>query len=54
MTARITGAGLDVLRAIDQPLLELHRRQLGHVGHKKLGALLELLDEVRRRGQCPA
>jgi len=51
VTACITDTGLEVLRAIDQPLLDLHRRQLGHVGPKKLGELLDLLDEVRRRCQ---
>jgi DNA-binding MarR family transcriptional regulator len=54
VTTSITGAGLEVLRAIDQPLLDLHRRQLGHVGPKKLGELLDLLDEVRRRCQGTA
>jgi len=53
VAASITDAGLEVLKAIDQPLLELHRRQLGHVGPKKLGQLLDLLDEVRRLCQDP-
>ena len=53
ITVRITGDGLVVLRAIDQPLIDLHRRQLSHVGPKKLDQLLGLLEEVRRR-QGPA
>jgi DNA-binding MarR family transcriptional regulator len=47
ITVRITDAGLKLLKGLDQPLVELHERQLGHLGPKKLEALLELLEEVR-------
>jgi DNA-binding MarR family transcriptional regulator len=46
---RITDAGLELLRTLDEPVMELHRRQLGHLGEEKLAELLELLDRVRDR-----
>ena len=47
--ARITGAGLELLATLDPVILELHRRQLGHLGERKLRALVELLAEARDR-----
>ena len=41
--------GLELLRKLDEPVLELHRCQLGHLGAKKLDELLELLEAVRGR-----
>jgi DNA-binding MarR family transcriptional regulator len=32
ITVRITDAGLKLLKGLDQPLVELHERQLGHLG----------------------
>lgn len=49
ITVRITDAGLKLLKGLDQPLVDLHDQQLGHLGAKKLEALLELLEEVRER-----
>jgi DNA-binding MarR family transcriptional regulator len=46
---RITDTGLELLRTLDEPVMELHRRQLGHLGEAKLAELLELLDRVRDR-----
>jgi DNA-binding MarR family transcriptional regulator len=46
---RITDAGLELLRTLDEPVLELHRRQLGHLGEEKLAELLDLLDRARER-----
>jgi DNA-binding MarR family transcriptional regulator len=46
---RITDAGLELLRTLDGPVMELHRRQLGHLGEAKLAELLDLLDRVRDR-----
>ena len=46
---RITEAGLELLRVIDEPLLELHKRQLGHLGDANLTALSGLLDRARDR-----
>src|SRR3954468_17560135 len=41
---RITDTGLELLRGLDEPVLDLHRRQLGHLGTGKLEELLELLE----------
>ncbi len=46
VTARITPAGLELLSTLDEPLRELHLRQLGHLGPEKLAALLDLLDQA--------
>ena len=46
---RITHAGREALKPLDQPVAELHRRQLGHMGRERLSALAELLQEARRR-----
>jgi DNA-binding MarR family transcriptional regulator len=50
ITTRITDAGLELLKTLDQPLLELHKKQLGHLGPRKLNELLTLLEGVR--GHC--
>jgi len=47
--ARITPAGLDLLGALDGVLSDLHDRQLGHLGERKLRTLIELLAEARER-----
>ena len=49
VATRITEAGLDLLKQIDEPIMELHRKQLGHLGEDKLKELLELLEAVRGR-----
>lgn len=41
---QITDQGLAVLAELDAPLIELHRRQLGHLGEERLGALKTLLE----------
>jgi DNA-binding MarR family transcriptional regulator len=41
--ARVTPLGLKVLGRLDEPVLETHRRQLGHLGRERLRALTELL-----------
>src|SRR5262249_7376520 len=40
---RITPAGLDLLARLDQPIQDLHRKQLGHLGAERLKALSQLL-----------
>jgi DNA-binding MarR family transcriptional regulator len=45
--SRITPAGLDRIAPLDAVLERLHRRQLGHLGQRKLRALLDLLAEAR-------
>jgi DNA-binding MarR family transcriptional regulator len=45
--ARITPQGLKLLARLDEPVQDAHRRQLGHLGRKRLQALAELLKEAR-------
>jgi len=45
---RITAAGLDLLRSLDEPVRSLHRRRLGRMGARKLRTLLKLLEEARK------
>jgi DNA-binding MarR family transcriptional regulator len=46
---RITDVGLELLQKLDEPVMELHERQLGHLGKGKLEELLTLLERVRER-----
>jgi DNA-binding MarR family transcriptional regulator len=46
---RITGDGLALLARLDQPLLDLHREQLGHLPADQLRALIDLLGAARTR-----
>jgi len=43
VSARITARGLDLLARLDQPVREMHRRLLGHLGAERLRELAELL-----------
>jgi DNA-binding MarR family transcriptional regulator len=43
----ITPAGLEVLGALDEPLVAVHRRQLGHMSRENLETLIRLLEEAR-------
>ena len=45
--ARITRAGLALLRALDASVAAFHERQLGHLSRAKLRALIDLLAEAR-------
>ena len=47
ITAQITEDGLRVLAELEKPILECHRRQLGHMGEKRLATLNKLLEDVR-------
>jgi len=47
VTARITPAGLRLLKRMDQPVAELHRRQLGHMSASELQRLGGLLERAR-------
>jgi len=44
---RITRAGLEFLERLDQPVLNLHRKLLGHLGPQRLEALARLLEACR-------
>ena len=43
---RITPQGLDLLKSLDQPVHEMHKRQFAHVPGARLKLLIELLDQV--------
>ena len=47
--SRITRAGLDLLRPLDEVIQTLHRKQLGHLGERKLRTLVGLLGEARKQ-----
>ncbi len=47
---RITPAGLAILKSLDQPVRELHKRQFRHIPAARLKTLARLLEEVRARG----
>lgn len=47
ITVRIAREGLRILKELDRPVLEVHRRQLGHVGTRKLAVLIRLLEQAR-------
>jgi DNA-binding MarR family transcriptional regulator len=47
---RITPAGLTLLKSLDQPVRELHKRQFHHLPATRLKTLAQLLEEVRDRG----
>ena len=47
--SRITRRGLDLLAALDGETEQLHRRHLGHLGERKLRALVDLLAEAREQ-----
>jgi hypothetical protein len=45
--ARITAGGLDLLKKMDKPVEEFHRKLLGQMGEKQLHTLLRLLEQAR-------
>jgi DNA-binding MarR family transcriptional regulator len=47
VTTRITAAGLRLLGKLDEPVQDLHRRQLEHMPEKQLLQLLNLLERAR-------
>ena len=48
---RITSQGLELLKPLDQPMRELHKRQFRHVEAARLKILAGILDEIRVRKQ---
>jgi DNA-binding MarR family transcriptional regulator len=44
---RITREGLELLKTLDQPVRDLHRRQFRHMAATRLKMLARLLEEVR-------
>jgi len=45
--ARITTAGLNLLRKLDRPVLDLHGQTLGHLTREELKQLNQLLEKAR-------
>jgi DNA-binding MarR family transcriptional regulator len=44
---RITRDGIELLKTLDQPVRELHKRQFRHMTAARLKALAQLLEEAR-------
>jgi len=49
VVARITEDGLSVLAELDEPVNELNRKLVGHLGNDRLKTLIRLLEAVRNR-----
>jgi DNA-binding MarR family transcriptional regulator len=43
----ITATGLDVIGRLDRPVLDLHKKLMGHLSPKELKELIRLLEKVR-------
>jgi DNA-binding MarR family transcriptional regulator len=43
---RITATGLELLKGLDQPIRELHKRQFRHFSASRLKSFADLLDQV--------
>jgi DNA-binding MarR family transcriptional regulator len=48
---RVTSQGLDLLKTLDQPVRELHKRQFRHMSAARLKLLAGLLEELHFRRQ---
>ena len=46
---RISPTGLKLLKELDDPIRNLHRKQLGHLSEKRLRLLVRLLESVREQ-----
>jgi len=44
---KITAEGLEAIAPLDERLVEIHRRQMGHMTHKELDELSRLLVKAR-------
>ena len=53
VTARITPDGLRIVDALDEPVRQMHARQLGHLSQPDLHALCTLLEAAREAPQAP-
>ncbi len=45
--ARITGRGLELLKPLDRPMRDLHKRQFRHMAGARLKTLYDLLEQIR-------
>ena len=48
---RITPRGLELLKPLDQPMRDLHKRQFRHMAAVRLKTLYDLLDGIRSPGR---
>jgi len=46
---RVSAEGLKLLKELDEPVRTMHRRQLSHLGDKRLRLLVRLLESARQR-----
>jgi len=51
VVTRITAAGLKLLASLDEPVEELHEKQLQHLGRERLKQLSALLEEARESSE---
>ena len=51
VTTRITRSGLALLRRLDEPVVKVQERQIGHLTRPQLRTLIDLLSAVRQG--CP-
>ena len=49
ITVRITREGLRILKELDREVVELHQRQLEHMGERRLRSLIDLLEMAREK-----
>ena len=47
----LTTKGTKLVNKLDRPVMALHRKQLGHLGVRKLNVLKELLEEATKEEQ---
>ena len=47
VAARITASGRSLLAGLDEPVTDLHRRQLSHLGEQRIKGLIALLESAR-------
>jgi DNA-binding MarR family transcriptional regulator len=48
---RITPLGLSLLKQLDDPVSEIHRQQLGHLGREGVRRLQEFLEKARQKAE---
>jgi hypothetical protein len=49
ITTHITDDGLQILGKLEEPIGDLHTRQLGHLKARQLCTLIELLEQTRNK-----
>ena len=49
--ARISAEGLKLVNRLDEPVQQMHRKLLGHLGRERLRALRELLAAARKKAE---